>query len=302
MVELKVKKNDDGQSIISFLKKMISYKKERVNLYKLIRTKKIKVNNQLVKDTSFVIFENDIITIYYDVKIMEKHDRLMYTNAKIQVVYEDENLLVVIKDHNILVHNAYGDSLDNMVQNYLVDKNEYNFSNEQTFVISHVHRIDKLTKGLVMYGKNRKIQQYLLNKISQNEFIEKVYLLECEGLVSFTDLELSGFLEHSEPLKKMIFSTEPHEDAKSSITIFKLIEKREKTSILEARLVTGRKNQIRASLEYLKHPIVNDYKYGARKINHEKMIYLYAYKLQFNNFSDDFKYLNGKTIVMDVQL
>jgi 23S rRNA pseudouridine955/2504/2580 synthase len=61
-------------------------------------------------------------------------------------------------------------------------------------------------------------------------------------------------------------------------------------------LITGRKHQIRATMEYMGCPIVNDFRYGAHSRSREKYIALNAYILEFADFEGDFAYLNGKAI------
>ncbi|GAA6238533.1 MAG: hypothetical protein SPLM_06500 [Spiroplasma phoeniceum] len=65
---------------------------------------------------------------------------------------------------------------------------------------------------------------------------------------------------------------------------------------LEATLITGRKHQIRASLSYLHHPIINDVKYGAKQETKKYMIALYATTLIFHQLPDHLSYLNEKII------
>ncbi len=304
MIELIIKKNDENQTIIRFLKKIIDYKDQNVNLYKLLRTKKIKINNVVIKDSKIKLFEGDVINIYYNLNLKKQRDKIISTLKLPKIAYEDENILIVIKDFNLLVHNSHGDSLDNQVKNFLINKNEYNPIESQSFMVSHVNRIDKLTKGLVIYSKNKKTLDYFLQKINKHEYIEKFYLLKCEGLIKFNDKEISGYIFKNEISKKMIFNTKnSHKYSQTSKTLLKVILKniKDNYSILEAKLITGRKNQIRSTMEFLKHPIENDYKYGAKKISNNKWINLFAYKIRFVNLDNDFDYLNNLIVEIPVK-
>ncbi|MBY7703981.1 RNA pseudouridine synthase [Vibrio harveyi] len=69
-----------------------------------------------------------------------------------------------------------------------------------------------------------------------------------------------------------------------------------KKNLILVKLITGRKHQIRAMLSYLKNPILNDFRYGGKKINDEKIIYLSASKLIFHNLDKPLDYLNEKII------
>ena len=302
MLKIIVNKNDSGQTIIKFLKKIIDLK-SKVNIYKLFRTKDIKVNNKVEKDPKFIINENDEILIFSnDIILKEQRDVIKKTNLVPVVYYEDENILIVLKEHGLLIHNVYGESLDNVVKNYLIDKKEYDPQTTQSFVISHIHRLDKLTKGLVIYAKNKKTLDLLLKRINDKKYINKFYLLKCEGAIKEKSFSISGYIYQDSEIEKMVF-TEQNVDkySKNCQTNFKLLEVgKDNNSILEAELITGRKNQIRASLEFYQHPIINDYKYGGNKIINNKKILLFAYKIIFNNFEGHLSYLNNKIISMDV--
>ncbi|UZQ31293.1 MAG: pseudouridine synthase [Spiroplasma phoeniceum] len=107
-------------------------------------------------------------------------------------------MLVVDKPHWVAIHSKFHTSLDAMAQHCLIQKDEYHPQNEQYFVISRVHRLDKLTRGLVLYAKNKITLYLLLAKINQKEFIEKKYLTKCEGIIQETDFNLSGYLYKDE--------------------------------------------------------------------------------------------------------
>ena len=61
-----------------------------------------------------------------------------------------------------------------------------------------------------------------------------------------------------------------------------------------AQIVTGKKHQIRATLEYLHCPIVGDTKYGGKRA---RRMFLHSYSITFHNLSDDFKEYNEQTFV-----
>ena len=88
--------------------------------------------------------------------------------------------------------------------------------------------------------------------------------------------------------KKRSVSTQGRE----AITEFKVLSSDDKYSWIELNLITGRNHQIRAHLEYLKTPIVNDILYGANhNENLEKnMICLQAFKLKFLLSNENFEF------------
>lgn len=291
-----VSDNDVNQTIFKFIKKM--FKTTSLSLiYKLFRNKKIKLNNQVVKDFKTTLKLNDEIIIFDSfLKSTSRNNVIKPSNIKLEIAYEDDNILIVVKNHDVEMHSLQYDCLDWAVKNYLYNKNAFQYQANKSFVISHVHRLDKFTKGLVIYAKNKIALDNLLLAIKDKNMIEKIYTLRCEGLIK-QSLTAEGYLTKNEPNKKMLFSpSNNNKGAKYSKTIFKVLNHQDNTTWLEAVLETGRKHQIRASLSYLNHPICNDIKYNAKKINEQNMIFLYASELRFYNMKEPLNYLNQLVI------
>ncbi|PQP78742.1 RluA family pseudouridine synthase [Spiroplasma sp. ChiS] len=299
VVTLTVKANDVNQTIFNFIKKMFQTTPLSV-IYKLFRNKKIKVNNKVMKERNYKLQLGDQIIIFdKNLVVTERNQAVTYNIVEtlpLQVVYEDDNILVVDKPHGVEMYSKFHTSLDAMVQHYLIQKHEYYPEDEQSFVISHVHRLDKLTRGLVLYAKNKITLDLLLAKINQKESIEKKYLAKCEGIIKETDFILTGYLYKNEDKQKMVFTKTVQPHAKVVKTHFRVQHQLTNATWLEVTLITGRKHQIRASLSYLHHPIVNDIKYGAKQETKEYMIVLYATTLIFHQLPDHLSYLNEKII------
>ncbi|AHF61276.1 hypothetical protein P344_05275 [Spiroplasma mirum ATCC 29335] len=297
IIKLTVNKNDANQTIFNFIKKMFKTTSLSV-LYKLFRNKKIKVNNKVVKDRSYHLQENDVILIFDKALVVTNRGSSQPCQPQsgiLPIVYEDDNILIVDKPHGVEMHSNLHESLDGMVRNYLITTNQYQLDQEQSFVISHLHRLDKFTRGLVIYVKNKITLDLLLAKINNKNVVHKTYLAKCEDDYQVDNLVVEGYLTKNEDLKKMVFT--PHlvnNTSKDCATQFKTLKIINNTTWLRVTLLTGRKHQIRATLSYLHHPVVNDVKYGAKKITPDYMIYLYAYQLAFANLTGHLAYLNEK--------
>jgi 23S rRNA pseudouridine955/2504/2580 synthase len=196
------------------------------------------------------------------------------------------------------MHTDFNDSLDKMVRAYLFNQKAYDPERENSFVVSHVHRLDKLTSGLVIYAKNKMSLDILLTAIQNHHQIEKYYLLETKPNFP-QSLIAKGWIIYDQNLKKSVYKDKiisSDKNYKTALTTFTLLESHQNYSLVEAQLTTGRKHQIRASLSFYGFPIINDFKYGGKKVNQKRMIYLKAYKLSFNNLPDPLAYLNNLVI------
>lgn len=293
MTTLIITANDADQTLINYLKKVFKTL-PLSQIYRLFRTKKIRVNGKQITDFKFRLNENDKIDIYESNLLVNYKPEKLTKELPIVLVYEDDNFLIVDKPHNLVVHQPYGSNLDTMVRYYLQQKNP-RASREQTFTISHQYRLDKLTKGLIIYPKNKMTQNNFYQE-NQNVNIIKKYLAICQGQLTKA-LEISGYITHDENEMKMKFNLETYEQSKSCTTIFTPLFMTKNYTLVECQLITGRKHQIRATLQFLKLPIVGDSKYGSTIAVGQK-IALYAYYLGFDNLIGRLSYLNGKKFVL----
>jgi 23S rRNA pseudouridine955/2504/2580 synthase len=299
-----VSSEENDQTIISFIKRR--FKSTPLSLiYKLLRTKKILVNKVNCRYYHHRLKSGDEINID-DEKIKPFDlviDRLpVKPDSELKVVYEDQNLLIVIKEHNVEINkDNEKNCLDNQVRYHIYQQEPdlYQKKISAFFSVNALHRLDKLTEGLVIYAKNAIAKKILYNSIQNKQKISKSYLAVCESLQldSQIPLTVQGFIHKNELKQKMEFNLERSDDNnfsdKSCSLQIKKIFKRKKYQLLEITLDTGRKHQIRAILSFLQMPIIGDKKYGS-KIKLSDKIYLFAYLLEFNDLPTPLDYLNGK--------
>ncbi|CAG8577819.1 7995_t:CDS:2 [Ambispora leptoticha] len=283
------------QTIISFLKRR--FKTTPLSLiYKLFRTKKVKVDGENIRYYHHRLKVGEKIEV--NDKYLQLSNQIIYPLSQnkmyFKIIYEDKNILLALKEHGITMP-----SLDNAVRHYLSEKNptEYQRQIENYFVLIAAHRLDKLTKGLVIYPKNPVAKKVLYQAIGDKSKITKKYLAICEkspkkALPNY----ISGYLWKNNQAQKMEFapkSTNPQ--AKFCALEIKKVGGENIYQTLEITLHTGRKHQIRSILSYLGYPVIGDEKYGS-KIKIENKIHLLAYKIEFNNLPSPLAYLNGKSL------
>ncbi|AGR41817.1 pseudouridine synthase [Spiroplasma diminutum] len=288
MTLIKVNQNDVDQTIFNFIKK--NYKSTNLSIiYKWFRKGKIKINDIRVKDLKIKIKLNDEVKVF-DSSQTEKRDQFIEVDfSNLSIIYEDENILIVDKEPNLEVHSPVNINLDQIVKSYLKNKKEYNPEEENSFVISHVHRIDKLTKGLVIYAKNKITLDILLKELNNKSKITKLYLAKTENSNLQTG-KISGYIKYDNDNQKAKFRVEKFNNAKKVEQINRLID--ETKNIYEIQIITGRKHQIRAVCNFYKAPICKDFRYGGERSSLRE-IDLIAYKLIFNDFEGYLSYLNG---------
>jgi len=172
-------------------------------------------------------------------------------SADIKVLYYDEALLVVHKPAPLPIHSGgryHRNTLQNFLQSVMLP-----------YVPRAVHRLDANTTGVLVFARTRHFSR-LIQRQFLDGTVEKQYLAVVHGHPEddefFCDATISA-----EPGDLGLRSVNS-EDGLSARTDFRVMERRENgTTLLEAKLGTGRTNQIRAHLWHLGFPIVGDPSY-----------------------------------------
>jgi 23S rRNA pseudouridine955/2504/2580 synthase len=210
MITFIVSQEESEQTLISFFKKRFKTTPLKL-IYKLFRTKKIKINGEEVRYYHWRLKTGEKIEIHDN---HLKPSNYLITQPlfkvknclKVEVIYEDKNILIAFKEHGVTMI-----TLDNSVRSYLFNKdmNEYKRQAQRFFILTSVHRLDKLTQGLVIYPKNPVAKRELYKAIGDKNKITKKYLAFCEAnFQKSLPNYVSGYLYKNDLAKKMEFYPE----------------------------------------------------------------------------------------------
>ena len=211
-----------------------------------------------------------------DTLIISKNPIKTKNRKNIPIIYEDNEFLVINKPYGLL--SIPSDTEKNstairMVMDYVQAKDKHNR-------IYLVHRIDKETSGVLMFCKNEKIRDLLMDNWN-DLVIKRGYFAIVEGHMEEKEKTIVNYLRKNK-LDLMYVVKHGGEGAYRAITSYKVLKENKKYSLLDVNIKTGRKNQIRVTLGSLGHYVLGDDKYGEPE-NPINRLCLHAYELSFKH-------------------
>lgn len=226
----------------------------------------VSVNGKVTRQFDTLLEPNDMVGISYE------RGRVEFTHPMLKIVWEDNDLIVVNKKEGLLsVANAK--VKERTAYHLLSDYVKKTDPRNKIFVL---HRLDRETSGLMMFARNRGVQEKMQS--DWNRMItDRSYVAVVEGVPEKeTDLVVSNLAENAQMQVYVVADGE----GKEAITRYRRTRANEHYALLELTLETGRKNQIRAQMQQIGHPIAGDAKYGA-ETNPGGRLMLHARKLFF---------------------
>ena len=211
----------------------------------------VKVNGEFVK-SNYKAQNGDLVTI---LKKEEEVVTIQPENIPLDIIYEDDVLIVVNKPSGMVVHPSKGHYSGTLVNALLYHSNSLSDStSEEIYRPGLVHRIDKDTSGLLVIAKNNDVHQKLAQQIAENK-MNREYIAIVDGHFAHETGVIDAPLSRHQTnrLKRVV-----EKGGKHAVTHFEVLDSFADYSLVSCRLETGRTHQIRAHMEFIKHPIVND--------------------------------------------
>lgn len=240
----------------------------------LIKDGGVLVNNKPGKVGYKLREEDEIIVTIPDLKEPEAKPE----NIPLDIVYEDKDLAVINKPQGMITHPASGVFSGTLVNAMLFHSKDSLSGINGVLRPGIVHRLDKETSGLIIICKNDASHNAIAQQI-KDRTIKKYYYAIVHGVMGANEGTVNKPIgRHKTQRHKM--SVIPN--TKIAITHWKVIQVKNKYSLIECDLETGRTHQIRVHMAYIHHPIVGDKTYGKKDDKVGEMM-LHSYKLIFKH-------------------
>ena len=234
-------------TLLNFL--LNNVKESRSKIKATLQGRGIKVNGKTVTQFDFPVAKGTKIDVS---KTKRNNDKLK--SRYVKIVYEDQYLVVIEKNIGILSMAAGHKSL-----NVKAVLDDYFKKSRQRCTAHVVHRLDRDTSGLMIYAKDMETEQSLEHNWHDIVF-DRRYVAVLSGEMEEDEGTIENWLKDNKAY--VTYSSPVDNGGKYAITHFRTLDRTTEHSLVEFKLETGRKNQIRVHSADMNHPVCGDVKYG----------------------------------------
>jgi 23S rRNA pseudouridine1911/1915/1917 synthase len=207
--------------------------------------------------TGYLLRQNDEIFVQLP---EPQPQQLEPEDIPLTLLYEDDDLAVVDKPAGMVCHSGAGIHSGTLVNALLFRMQTLPAGDSLRPGI--VHRLDKLTSGLLVVAKNDRSLRSLASQFKNRE-VKKEYLALVYGKPKppkgTIDMPLGR-----DPVDRKKISVRARR-ARSAITHYEIYRDYKAFALLRTRIETGRTHQIRVHLSQIGHPVVGDMLYGGNR-------------------------------------
>lgn len=243
----------------------------RTKLREIIAAKRVLVDGKVAITLKQPIAPNATVTI---LDRMTARVRVA-GNVPYHVVFEDADLLVIDKPHGFITSSGPNDRRATIF-NVLV---EHYAKIDDRIQVGLIHRLDKDASGLLVFSKSPGAFESLKAQFADKS-ARRTYHAIVAGSPEPKDDTIRNLLV--EFADGTVHETKNTQHGEEAITHYRTLEKRGKHTLLEVRLETGRKHQIRVHLANLATPIAGDPLYHPHA-NQAPRLMLVAVELQLEH-------------------
>ena len=258
----------ESQPLLEFLLANVKQTKTKIKL--TLQGQGVKVNGKTVTQFDYPLQPGMKVAFS-----KTKRNQQPFRSRYVRIVYEDRWLIVIEKQPGILSMAGGHSSLN--VKTVLDD---YFKKSRQKCTAHVVHRLDRDTSGLMVYAKDMETEQVLEHNWHQIVY-DRRYVAVVDGVMERDEGRVESWLRDNKNMRVISYREDPG-GGKFSITTWRILERAQEHSLIELKLLTGRKNQIRVHMRDIGHPVTGDGKYGRQEKPGSRHC-LHAYKLAFTH-------------------
>ncbi len=238
---------NEKSGLLDFL--LANVKESRSKIKATLQGRGIKVDGKCVTQFDYMLEPGMKVSVS-----KTKRNQNGFKSRYVKIVYEDRWLVVVEKNIGILSMAAGHSSLNvkSVLDNY--------FSKSRQRCRAHVvHRLDRDTSGLMVYAKDMETEQ-IFERNWHDIVYDRRYVAVISGEMENEGGIVANWLKDNKAY--VTYSSPVDNGGKYAVTHYHVLDRTTEHSLVEFKLETGRKNQIRVHTADMGHPVCGDVKYG----------------------------------------
>ena len=240
----------------------------------------VSINDAPCENVADPVAAGDVVSIRFDPTQRYHEKKKRWDDRTFTISFEDEHLIVVDKSAGTLTVPTDRDEINTLVERVSIYLN-HSRTKRQAWL---VHRLDRDVSGLVVFGKQEQIAARLIEQFKQRK-PERVYTAIVAGVVASDEGTFRSHLATGKNLDRYV--TRPSPETEVAITHYRVVRRMTDTTLVEATLETGKRNQIRVQFADAGHPVLGDRRYKTEQAMHprwiRKRIALHARSLAFEH-------------------
>jgi 23S rRNA pseudouridine1911/1915/1917 synthase len=240
----------------------------------------VSINGAPCENVADPVAVGDVVSIRFDPTQRYHEKKKRWDDRTFTISFEDEHLIVVDKSAGTLTVPTDRDEINTLVERVSIYLN-HSRTKRQAWL---VHRLDRDVSGLVVFGKQEQIAARLIEQFKQRK-PERVYTAIVAGVVASDEGTFHSHLATGKNLDRYV--TRPSQETEVAITHYRVVRRMTDTTLVEATLETGKRNQIRVQFADAGHPVLGDRRYKTEQAAHprwiRKRIALHARSLAFEH-------------------
>ncbi len=221
----------------------------------------VTVNRRACSTCAHTVASGDLVEVTYDTHRRYHEKKTSWSDRTFHVVFEDDDLIVVDKAAGVLTVPT-----DWNEKNTLVDRLSLYLSHSKKKREAWlVHRLDREVSGLLVFGKTEAVAETLIEQFKAHK-PQRTYLAIVAGLIADDQGTLEAHLATGKNLDRYV--ARPSKNTEHAITHYRVMQRLKDTTVVEAKLETGKRNQIRVHFASAGHPVLGDPRYEPKLADH----------------------------------
>lgn len=238
--------------------------KSRTTIKSWLAHRQVTVNNRICTLNSEPLQPGDLVVI------STGRGSEPLRHPMLRVVFEDDHLIVIDKRNGLL---SMGTDKEQAKTAYYILSTHVKRTDPDARIFI-LHRLDRETSGLMVFAKSERVQE-TMQRNWKDMVVMRRYVAVVEGVMPRDEGMIDAPLADNKARKVYVAHGD---DGEKAVTRFKVLSRGRSHTLVELELETGRKNQIRAHMEYIGYPVAGDIKYGGHP-SRAGRVCLHAYKL-----------------------